>query len=110
MSEVETVYIRGENGVVKPHDLPLPWAIEDRLAKGQVHQVDGPDDPSALTLPEKSVLAGPGAEKEPERVPLTRPAVNDPKDAWAAWAMQVDPDLTEDDVKATTKAQLIERY
>jgi hypothetical protein len=47
---------------------------------------------------------------EPERKLLTRPPVNDPKDAWAAWAKQVDPDLTDEDVKATTKADLIKRY
>lgn len=135
MAEVVTVYIRGESGTVKPHDLPLPWPIADRLAKGQIVEVDGPDDPAALTAPEDSpIVAAAEAEKaeqervsfvrqdgtevdvteepepEPERVLLTRPPVNDPKDAWAAWAMQVDPDLTTEDTMAMTKADLIKRY
>jgi hypothetical protein len=134
MAEVVTVYIRGESGTVKPHDLPLPWPIADRLAKGILVEVDGPDDPAALTAPEDSpIVAAAEAEKaeqerlqadadraeaeesaepqpEPERKLLTRPPVNDPKDAWAAWAKQVDPDLTDEDVKATTKADLIKRY
>lgn len=144
--EKVTVYIRGESGTVKPHDLPLPWGVQDRLDKGQVVEVDGPDDKAALTAPENSPivaqaeaereeeLAGLRAElarvqaalaeaekaapaeaedvKEPvaEPEPLKRPAVNDPKDAWAAYARSVDPDLTVDDTNAMTKAQLIDRY
>lgn len=121
MAEVVTVYIRGESGTVKPHDLPLPWPIADKLAKGQIVEVDGPDDPATLTAPEDSpIVAAAEAEKaeqaeaepepEPERKLLTRPPVNDPKAAWAAWAKQVDPDLTDDDTNAMTKAELIERY
>jgi hypothetical protein len=138
MAEVVTVYIRGESGTVKPHDLPLPWPIADRLAKGILVEVDGPDDPAALTAPEDSpIVAAAEAEKaeqgrlqadadraeveddaepetpetpEPERKLLTRPPVNNPKSDWAAWAKQVDPDLTDDDIKATTKEDLIKRY
>jgi hypothetical protein len=137
MAEVVTVYIRGESGTVKPHDLPLPWPIADKLAKGQIVEVDGPDDPAALTSPEDSpIVAAAEAEKaEQERVSfvrqdgteidvteepepesdekserVTRPPVNDPKAAWAAWAKRVDPDLTDDDIKATTKEDLIKRY
>lgn len=138
MAEVVTVYIRGESGTVKPHDLPLPWPIADRLAKGILVEVDGPDDPAALTAPEDSpiVAAAEAAkaeqdrasfvrqdgtevdvteEPEPEeakeeRVLLTRPPVNNPKSDWAAWAKQVDPDLTDEDTNAMTKADLIERY
>lgn len=99
MAGKETVWIRGENGVAKLHDLPLPWGVADRLAKGQVTQVDAPE-------PEK----GPEPEKAPEPTLLTRPPINDPKDAWAAWAMRVDPDLTVEDTMAMTKAQLIDRY
>lgn len=144
--EKVTVYIRGESGTVKAHDLPLPWGVQDRLDKGQVVEVDGPDDKAALTAPENSPivaqaeaereeeLAGLRAElarvqaalaekekaapaeaedvKEPvaEPEPLKRPAVNDPKDAWAAYARSVDPDLTDEDTNAMTKAQLIDRY
>jgi hypothetical protein len=138
MAEVVTVYIRGESGTVKPHDLPLPWPIADRLAKGILVEVDGPDDPAALTAPEDSpIVAAAEVEKaeqgrlqadadraeveddaepetpetpEPERKLLTRPPVNNPKSDWAAWAKQVDPDLTDDDIKATTKEDLIKRY
>lgn len=138
-----TIYIRGENGTVKAHDLPLPWGVADRLAKGQVAEVDGPDDPAALTAPENSPIvaqaedereqelerlraelarveaalaeAGRAAGKPEPEIPghlgdPKRPAVNDPKAAWAAWAKQVDPDLTDDDTNAMTKADLIERY
>lgn len=147
--EKVTVYIRGESGTVKAHDLPLPWGVQDRLDKGQVVEVDGPDDKAALTAPENSpIVAAAEAEREEElaglraelaRVqaalaeaekaapaepesedekpdedeqaePLKRPAVNDPKDAWAAYARSVDPDLTVDDTNAMTKAQLIDRY
>jgi hypothetical protein len=128
MAEVVTVYIRGESGTVKPHDLPLTWPIADRLAKGILVEVDGPDDPAAITAPEDSpIVAAAEAEKaeqgrlqadadraeddaEPERKLLTRPPVNNPKSDWAAWAKQVDPDLTDDDIKATTKEDLIKRY
>lgn len=131
MAEVVTVYIRGESGTVKPHDLPLPWPIADRLAKGILVEVDSPDDPAALTAPEDSpiVAAAEEAEKaewdrlqadadraeveeepELERALLTRPPVNDPKAAWAAWAKQVDPDLTDEDTATMTKAELIDRY
>lgn len=107
MAGAETVYIRGEGGVVKAHDLPLPWGVQDRLDRGQVVQVASPEEPA--------VLVEPGAPEtpetpEPERVLLTRPPVNDPKDAWAAWAMQVDPDLTVEDTMAMTKVDLIKRY
>lgn len=98
--EKVTVYIRGENGVVKAHDLPLPWGVQDRLDKGQVQQVEAPAEPE----PE------PDTEPEPEPDAAKRPAVNDPKDAWAAYARSVDPDLTVEDTMAMTKAQLIDRY
>lgn len=109
MAEKETVYIKGENGVVKLHDLPLPWGVADRLAKGQVKQVDGPEQDAEPETPDAEPET-PDAEPEPERKLLTRPPVNDPKDAWAAWAKQMDPDLTDEDTMAMTKAQLIDRY
>jgi hypothetical protein len=99
MTEKVTVYIRGENGIVKPHDLPLPWGVQDRLGKGQVVQVDAPAGQPA---------AEPAADAEPESLP--RPVVNASKDEWARYARSVDPDLTEDDTKAMTKADLIDRY
>ena len=145
--EKVTVYIRGESGTVKPHDLPLPWGVADRLAKGQVVEVDGPDDPAALTMPENSPIVAQAAaereqelehlraqlaqaqaalaeaekqpEPEPEQTddesdedpgPPRRPVINDSKDAWAAYARSVDPDLTVEDTNAMTKAQIIERY
>lgn len=146
--EKVTVYIRGESGTVKAHDLPLPWGVQDRLDKGQVVEVDGPDDKAALTAPENSpIVAQAEAEREAElehlrselarvqaalaeaekaapepepedqdqdesgeRVMLTRPPVNNPKSDWAAWAKQVDPDLTDDDIKAMSKEDLKARY
>lgn len=132
MGEGPTVYIRGESGVVKAHDLPLPWGVADRLAKGLVVEVDGPDDPSALTAPEDSPIVAAEQERmqadadraeaeqadetdkpddeQNERVLVTRPVVNASKADWAAYAKKVDPDLTDDDLAAMTKADIIARY
>jgi len=139
MGGATTVYIRGESGVVKAHDLPLPWGVADRLAKGLLAEVDGPDDPAALTAPEDSPIVAaeeerleamarlkaeadrqeeeqaareaeqPDDEKD-ERVLITRPVVNASKAEWAAYAKKVDPDLTDDDLAAMTKADIIARY
>lgn len=35
----DTIHLRGEGGSVFAFDLPLPEAIADRVAKGQLHRV-----------------------------------------------------------------------
>jgi hypothetical protein len=120
MGEKTTVYIRGESGVVKAHDLPLPWGVADRLAKGQLAEVDGPDDPTALTASEDSPIVAAEADRQAEADRAeqeqaederpVRPVVNASKAEWSAYAKRVDPDLTDDDLAAMTKADIIARY
>lgn len=40
MAGKQTAFIRGENGVVVEHDLPLPAGIQDRLDRGHIHRVN----------------------------------------------------------------------
>jgi hypothetical protein len=49
----DTVYIRGEGGRIRKHDLPLPWPIQDRIDKGQLRFVnaDGSDIASTVAPP-----------------------------------------------------------
>lgn len=100
MSE-ETVYLRGEGGVVRRHKLPLPEGIADRLAKGYIRRVN--EDGSEW-------LPAADAEHSPEQGVSApkRPAVNEPKAAWVAWAVEqgADPDAAD----AMTKADLIEKH
>lgn len=101
MSE-EVVYLLGEGGGrVRPHKLPLPEGIAQRLAKGQIRRVneDGSSwapEPEAAHAPEQGVSA-PG-----------RPAVNEPKARWVEWAVAQgdDPEAAE----AMTKADLIDKH
>lgn len=60
----ETVYIRGENGVVVKHDLPLPPGVQDRLGRGQLHRVNADGSPW---------------EPEPEKPSRRTPAKSDDK-------------------------------
>lgn len=99
----ELVYLRGEGGVVRKHKLPLPEGIADRLAKGYIKRVN--EDGSAWK-------ADGGADHDPGRGVSApkRPAVNDTKAAWVAWAVSENPSLSPDDADAMTKADLVERY
>jgi hypothetical protein len=122
MGEGPTVYIRGESGVVRAHDLPLPWGVADRLAKGQLAEVDGPDDPTALTAPEDSPIvaaeqeqaedeqAAEAEQEQAEDEKPVRPVVNASKAEWSTYAKRVDQDLTDEDLAAMTKADIIARY
>lgn len=40
VADKQTAFIRGENGVVVEHDLPLPPGIQDRLNRGHIHRVN----------------------------------------------------------------------
>lgn len=97
----ETIYLRGENGVVQAHDLPLPWGVATRLERGQIRRVN--EDGSAWS-PE------PEAEHEPEQgVTVTaKPSTAAPKAQWVAWA--VENGETPDDAEAKTKSELIEKF
>ncbi len=53
MADKETVFIRGENGVVVEHDLPLPPGVQDRVDRQQLHRVNEDGSPWAPE-PEKS--------------------------------------------------------
>lgn len=88
-----TIYLRGESGVVIPHDLPLPEGIAWRMSKGYITQVEADGSPLA----------------EPEPQP-ERPTPAAKKADWVAYAVRVDPDLNPDDADAMTKADLIEKY
>lgn len=46
----ETVFVRGENGQVIEHDLPLPSGVQDRVDRGQLHLTDK----DGVPLPEKA--------------------------------------------------------
>lgn len=100
MSE-EIIYLRGEGGVVRPHKLPLPEGIADRLAKGYIRRVN---EDGTEWQPEAD------AEHDPQQgtsVPK-RPPVSAQKAAWVAWAVEqgADPDAAD----AMTKPDLIEKY
>lgn len=100
----EVVYLLGEGGGrVRPHKLPLPEGIAQRLAKGYVRRVN--EDGSAWEPP-------PESDHEPAAgvTAPTRPAVNEPKAVWVAWAVSQDPDLSPDAADAMTKSDLIEKY
>lgn len=95
----ETIYIKGENGVVVAHDLPLGEGIADRLTKGHLRRVnpDGTDwSPSEVA---DDVTGAPVT---------TKPATSALKPEWVGWA--VTQGATPDDAEAMTKADLIEKY
>ncbi|MFV2094831.1 hypothetical protein ACFHW1_04980 [Micromonospora sp. LOL_014] len=102
MSE-EIVYL-ATAARVRPHRLPLPAAVAQQLAKGQVRRVnaDGsewrPDADGAVHAPSDGVVAP------------VRPADKATKAEWVAWAVHVDPDLPLDDAEAMTKTDLVDRY
>lgn len=89
----ETVYIRGENGLVMEHRLPLPDGVAHRLAKGYLQQVNADGSP----------LSDQPAAPD-------RPAKTASKTDWVAYAVAVDPDLAPDDADAMTKADLVDKY
>ena len=87
----EVIYLVGEGGGrARPHKLPLPDGVAQRLEKGVIRRVN--EDGSPWVPPE----------------PLKRPADTAAKPQWVAWAVHngADPD----DADAATKNDLIEKY
>lgn len=98
-SEVPHIFVRGEGGSVFKMDLPLPEAIEERLAKGHIVRVQNEDgDP---------YVEGADAPKVPEP-PKERPALSAAKPVWVAWAGVQGMPL--DEAEALTKDDLIAKF
>lgn len=94
----ESIYIKGEGGMVIKMDLPLPSHIAQRLTKGQIHRVNADGTPYT-GLESAGPVQGP---------PLTQPAQSAQKADWVGWAVVCGADAEEAD--AMTKADLIEKY
>ncbi|MFG3050327.1 hypothetical protein ACGFZP_05135 [Kitasatospora sp. NPDC048239] len=93
----ETIHVRGEGGTVIAMDLPLPEAIAQRLAKGQLQRVT--EDGSPYTAPPPDDVPS---------LPAKAPAKAAPRDAWVGWAVAcgADPDQAD----GMTKADLVDAY
>lgn len=101
MTDVQTVHLRGQGGLVIGHDLPLPENIADQLTKGYLQRVnpDGSSYEPEPDLPASAAVGVPAA---------TKPAASAPKAEWIGWA--VVQGATPDDAEAMTKTDLIEKY
>jgi hypothetical protein len=86
----ESIFVLGEGGGIFEMSLPLPEAIEDRLAKGYLRRVNQDGTPYS------------------DGVPPVRPASSSAKVEWVGWA--VHHGMTPDDADALTKADLIEKF
>lgn len=93
----EQIWVRGENGAVHVFDLPLPSGIEDRMARGDLEQIDGPGGAPVEEEPDDS-----GAP--PDAPPL--PSRSEPKKVWQDFAVQ--QGMGREKVAAMTKNELIE--
>lgn len=91
------VWLRLPSGTVKKHDLPLPKALQQQLAKRLLTQVEQDGSPPAETSPP--------AVPEP-----VKPKAGDPKNMWVAWALHTDADLDPEAAEVMTKADLMEQY
>jgi hypothetical protein len=101
----ETIYVRGEGGGIFAMDLPLPEAIAERLAKGQIKRVNRDGSPYSGAAPAPARAAEQGSALTEGSVP--RPGARAGKDDWVLWAMAVHS-LPEAEAEAMTKAQLQE--
>lgn len=101
MDEVETIHIRGENGLVMAHDLPLGEGIAHRLEAGHLVRVN--EDGTPWEAPAD-------AEVDPAAgvVSTTKPDPKASKAAWVGWAVL--QGMTPDDAEAATKADLVDKY
>jgi len=100
----ETIHVKGEGGMVFAMDLPLPEAIADRLAAGQLVRVNADGSPLGSArrpapAQEEGTALTTGAVPRPPKT-ATRPA-------WTAWAQAVHG-LTEAQAADMTKAQLMD--
>jgi hypothetical protein len=93
----ETGWFRGEGGVIYEMDLPLREVMQEKVTKGYLVRVAGPDGGQYVASDET------GEPADPDR----RPAQNAAKAEWVGYAVRVHG-LTPDDAEAMTKADLIE--
>lgn len=102
-------YLRGESGVVRPHRLPLPEGIADRVTKGYIKRVneDGTD-----WVPGDEAGDAPEQERDATQGdPVTkRPSVSALKPEWVGYAVSLPGGPTPDDAEAMTKNDLIDKY
>lgn len=89
--DAETIYIKGEGGVIHQMTLPLPEALEQRLERGHISRVNADGTPYV------------------DDVELTKPGPNDNKGKWIEWAVKkhaAEPEAAE----AMTKQDLIDTF
>lgn len=96
----ETVWVLCDNGTVMLHDLPLPSGIADRVSRGDLRLVNA--DGTPLVEGEPAPVAEPQVPKEPGK--------SASKADWVAYALAVDPDITDEDAQAMTRDGLVELY
>lgn len=109
----ETIYVRGEGGVIFAMDLPLPEGIAERYERGLITRVN--EDGSPYAGAPAGAAAVPGPESSPgdpdaEAVPVDvagRPAVNAAKSEWIDFVVRKGL-LSAEDAANYTKADLID--
>ncbi|MFB6517446.1 hypothetical protein [Streptomyces sp. NPDC056401] len=108
----ETIYVRGEGGMVIAMDLPLPESIAERYESGQLVRVHSDGSPYApAPAPERA----PAAPADPADVPPAepaagrgqRPGVNAAKSEWIAYIVAQGL-LSAEDAGNYTKSDLID--
>lgn len=94
----DSIYVRGENGLVHKMDLPLPEHITDRLAKGYLKRVneDGSD------------YAAPAGETDLTTGKPARPSTAAPKSEWVGFMVRT-YNMAPDAAEAMTKQDLIDK-
>ncbi|MDT0270261.1 hypothetical protein RM844_28720 [Streptomyces sp. DSM 44915] len=104
------IYVRGEGGAVFPMDLPLPEPIADRLAAGQLIQVNRDGSPHKGGTADVQVAAGAdgaGTDSPAAGRATARPAQAAPKSEWIGHVVSRGL-LSREDAEAMTKADLID--
>lgn len=92
----DSIYVRGEGGMVIEMDLPLPDHIEHRLKAGHLRHVN------ADGTRREPVDGEPGAP------PAETPGPRASKADWAAWAVACG--ATPDEAEGMTRQDLIDAY
>ncbi|MCP3758209.1 hypothetical protein [Streptomyces sp. TBY4] len=109
----ETIYVRGEGGMVIAMDLPLPESIAERYERGQLARVhsDGSPYTTAVALAQEAPAAPAEPVDEPPAEPATgrgqRPGINAAKSEWIAYVVAQGLHSAEDAANYT-KSDLID--